>query len=59
MEKRLIIGFLNIIKWLVAAIIVLVAVFWLKEYNILWFLTAPALGDVFTICILMDKKEKL
>jgi hypothetical protein len=58
MEKRLIIGFLNIIKWLVAIIIVLVAV-WSKEYKILGFLTAPALGDVFTIIILMDKNEKL
>ena len=58
MEKRLVLGFLNIIKLLVAGIIVLLAV-WLKEYNFLLLLFLPVIMEVFTIMILLDKKEKL
>jgi hypothetical protein len=43
---------------LVAGIIVLLAV-WSNEYQILLILFVPALFDVFTIVILMNRNEKL
>jgi hypothetical protein len=58
MEKRLVLGFLNIIKLLVAGIIVLLAV-WQNEYKFLLFLLIPAIMEVFSIVIIMDKNEKL
>lgn len=58
MEKRLTMGFLNIIKWLVAGIFVLLAVL-SKEYVLLVLLVGPAMIDVFTIVTLMDEKEKI
>lgn len=58
MERRYKLGFMNIIKWLVAGIIVMGAV-WSGLYGLCILLSLPALIEVITIVVILDREDDL
>lgn len=58
MERRFKIGFMNVIKWLVAGLVVLGAIH-SGEYALLMLLIFPAIIELFTLITIFDRDQKL